>query len=422
MKADLILHNIGTLLTLRGENAPRKGTQMSEAEVLKNAYLAVKDGKILCMGEGQVPKELLDDNTVVTDIEGKTVTPGLVDPHTHLVHGGSRENEFSLKLQGVPYLEILKQGGGILSTVNATKSATEDMLFEKAKKSLDTMLLYGTTTVEAKSGYGLDWETERKQMIVAKSLNEKHPVEVVSTFMGAHAVPKEYKEDSDKFVDILINEMIPKVEAENLAEFCDVFCEEGVFSVDQTRRILEAGKKHGLKPKMHADEIIPLGGAELAAEIGAISADHLMAASEEGMDMMAKAGVIANILPGTTFSLMAGTYAKARLMMEKGVAVSLSTDYNPGSCPSENMQFVMQLGCLALKMTPIEVFTAVTINSAYAIDRGDKVGSFNEGKEADIVVFDAPNLEYILYHFGINHVSKVYKSGKLVVDKNNVVY
>lgn len=419
MKADLIINNIGNLVTMRGKKGPRVKEEMSNIEIIKNAYVAVKDGKILEVGEG-LGTELTGDNTQIHDSKGMTVTPGLVDPHTHLVHGGSRENEFSKKISGVPYLDILKQGGGILSTVKSTKEASFDELYNKAKKSLDTMLTFGTTTVEAKSGYGLDLDTEVKQLEVAKKLNEDHPMDIVSTFMPAHAVPVEYKQDPDKFVDLIIEGMLPKVKEMNIADFVDVFCEEGVFSVDQTRKILTRAKELGYKIKLHADEIVPIGGAELSAELGATSADHLMAASEEGMKQMAQKGVIANILPGTSFSLMKN-YANARKMIELGVAVSLSTDYNPGSCPTENMQLIMQLGSLGLKMTPSEVLTAVTINSAYAIDKGNEVGSLEIGKKADLVVFDAPNIDYIIYHFGINHVHRVYKEGKLVVEDKRIV-
>lgn len=418
MRADLIIKNIGNLATMKGVNKPRTKEAMNNIEILKNAYVAVNDGKISYIGQGNIEDGLIGDDTDIHDANGLTVTPGLIDPHTHLVHGGSRENEFSLKISGVPYIDILKQGGGILSTVKSTKEASLDQLYNKAKKSLDIMLGYGVTTVESKSGYGLELDTEKKQLEVNKKLDENHPVDIVSTFLGAHAVPKEYKENPDEFVDIIID-MLPKVK--DLAKFCDVFCEEGVFSVDQSRKILNKATEYGYKVKLHADEIVSIGGAELAAEIGAISADHLMAASEEGMNLMAKNGVIANILPGTSFSLMKN-YAEARKMIEHGVPIALSTDYNPGSCPTENIQLIMQLGSLALKMTPNEVLTAVTINAAYSVDKADEVGSIEVGKKADLVIFDAPNVDYIMYHFGINHTHSVYKEGKLVVDNKKVVY
>ncbi len=420
MKADFILRNIGQLITVAGSDKPRVGREMSELEILEDAYLAVKDGRILRVEPGEPGEDIIGEGTVIEDARGLTVSPGLVDPHTHLVHGGSRENEFSLKLEGVPYIDILKQGGGILSTVRSTKEATHEELYHKAKKSLDIMLGFGMTTIEAKSGYGLDLETELKQMEVAKRLDEEHPVDIASTFLGAHAIPMEYKGRSDEFVEKVI-EMLPIVKEKELAEFCDVFCEEGVFSVDQTRKILLEAKKLGYKLKIHADEIVSLGGAELAAEVGAISGDHLMAASDRGIELMAKEGVVADILPGTSFNL-GKDYAPARKMIDMGVPVALSTDYNPGSCPTENMQFIMQLGSLGLRMTPKEVFTAVTINAAHSIGRAHEIGSLEPGKKADFVVFDAPNLDYIIYHFGISHTKEVYKGGKLVYSNGRICY
>lgn len=421
MYADLILYNIGQIFSPIDNGVPLKGSKMNEAELISDGYIAIKDGKILEIGTGMVPGELIGDNTQKTNLNGLTVSPGLIDSHTHLVHGGSRENEFSMKLNGVSYLDILNAGGGILSTVKATKNAGFDELYDKAKKSLDIMLIHGTTTVEAKSGYGLDWETEERQLKVAKKLNEDHFMDIVSTFMGAHAVPAQYKENPDLFVDELVDVMIPKVKEQGLAEFCDVFCEHNVFSVDQTRRILLAAKENDLKLKIHADEIVSLGGAELAAELGAHTADHLMAASDKGIELMAKNNIIANLLPGTTFSLMKTSYADARKMLDHDLAVALSTDYNPGSCPTENLQLIMQLGSLAMRMSPVEVFNAVTLNGAYSLGRGDRKGSFKIGKDADIVVFDAPNINYILYHFGINHVKQVYKNGKLVAEDKRVI-
>lgn len=420
--ADFVLFGFSQLFAPHDKGRPLCGSEMSKADILTNGYIAVRGGKIMAVGQGEVPRALLGDETELHDRTGCTLTPGLIDAHTHLVHGGSRENEFAAKLAGIPYLDILKQGGGILSTVRSTHAAAEEELFQKAKKSLDIMLTYGVTTVEAKSGYGLDWETERKQLVVAHKLNERHPVEVVSTFMGAHAVPEMYKQDPAAYVDVLIDEMLPAIQKEGLAEFCDVFCEEGVFSIDQTRRILLAAKSHGLKGKLHADEIVPLGGAELAAELCAVSADHLMAASDEGMRLMASAGVIANLLPATTLSLMKNSYASARKMMEYGLAVALSSDYNPGSCPSENLQLSMQLGSLAMKMTPTEVFNAVTVNGAFAAGRGKTAGTLGIGRSADFVVFDAPNIDYVLYHFGINHAKEVYKNGNMAACDHRVAY
>lgn len=326
-----------------------------------------------------------------------------------------------MKLKGVPYLDILAAGGGIHSTVKSTKGATFEELYNQAKKSLDTMLKFGVTTIEAKSGYGIDdFDTELKQLEVANKLNEDHHVDVVSTFMGAHAVPKDYIDNPDEFVDIIIKDMIPEVARRKLARFCDVFCEEGVFTIDQSRKILLAAREYGMEPKLHADEIEPLGGAELSAEIGCITADHLIAASDIGIEQMAKSGVIANLLPGTSFNLQTGKFARARKMVEAGVPIALSTDYNPGSCPTENLQLIMSFGSLIMKLTPEEVITAVTINGAAALGLEEEIGSLEIGKRGDIVMFDSPNLEYIIYHFGINHVDTVVKKGKIAY-KNNTI-
>ncbi|MEG2246281.1 MAG: imidazolonepropionase [Peptostreptococcaceae bacterium] len=419
MNVNLIIKNIGKLATMKGDS-PFIGEAMNNIEIIENAYVAIKDGKFYDIGVGDGYNHLVNEETQIHDANGRLVTPGLIDSHTHLVHGGSRENEFAKKLDGVPYLDILKSGGGILSTVTSTKNASFEDLYNKANKSLDRMLEFGVTTVEAKSGYGLELETEIKQLEVAKQLNKNHYIDIVNTFLGAHAVPMKYKENSDEFVDIIINDMMPKIKELDLAEFCDVFCEDEVFNINQTRKIFLKAKELGYKLKIHADEIVSLGGAELSAEVGCISADHLMAASEDGIKEMAQSGVIANILPGTSFNLNKA-YANSRKMIDSGVAVSLSSDYNPGSCPSENLQFVMQLGCLGLKMTPSEVLSAVTINAAYSIDRQESIGSIEIGKKADLVIFDAPNIEYLMYHFGINHTADVYKCGKLVVSNKQIL-
>jgi imidazolonepropionase len=311
-------------------------------------------------------------------------------------------------------MEIMNNGGGIHATTSATRAASEDELYQASKRRLDKFLRHGVTTIEAKSGYGMDWETEHKQLIVAKRLNEEHPVDIVSTFMGAHAVPKEYKGREDEFVDIIINEMLPRVKEEGLAEFNDVFCEHGVYTPEQSRRVLEAGKKLGLIPKIHADEIEPYQGAELAAEIGAISAEHLLRASDEGIKQMANAGVIAVLLPGTAFFLMAEA-ARGRKMIDAGVPVAISTDANPGSSPSVSMPFTMNLACLSMGMTPAESIVAATINAAHAINRGREIGSIEVGKKADIVIQDVANFMQLNYHYGMNHTHTVIKNGKIVV-------
>lgn len=416
MKTTLVIKNIDNLITLEGENKPRVREALKDIGIIKNGIIALNDEKIIYVGEGELPSDIVvNEDTVILDGKGKTVTPGLVDSHTHLVHGGSRENELAMKLKGVPYLDILAAGGGIHSTVKSTKESTFEELYNQAKKSLDTMLKFGVTTIEAKSGYGIDdFDTELKQLEVANKLNIDHPIDIVSTFMGAHAIPKDYKDNPDDFVDIIIKDMLPEVAKRKLARFCDVFCEEGVFSIEQTREILLAAREYGMELKLHADEIEPLGGAELAAEIGCVTADHLIAASDIGIEEMAKKGVIANLLPGTSFNLQTGKFAPARKMVDIGVPIALSTDYNPGSCPTENLQLIMSFGSLIMKLTPEEVITGVTINGAAALGLEKEVGSLEIGKQGDIVIFDAPNLEYILYHFGVNHVDTVIKKGKIV--------
>lgn len=355
------------------------------------------------------------------DARGKTVTPGLIDSHTHLIYAGSREKELPMKLKGISYLDILKMGGGILSTVDSTRKASKAELKEKARKSLNEMLIHGTTTIEAKSGYGLDLDTEVRCLEALRELGEEHEIDIVRTYMGAHAVPAEYKKDTEGYIKFMIQTVMPFVAEHGLAEFMDVFCEEGVFSPEEAKLLMSKGKELGFKLKIHADEIVPLQGAELAAEMGAVSAEHLMAASDEGINAMNKAGVTAVLLPGTSFYLMAGRYAQARKMIQNSVRVAIATDYNPGSCPTENLQAVMTFACMGMKLLPEEILKSTTINAAYAIDRVSEIGSIEKGKKADIVIFDSPNLDYLVYHFGINHVEKVIKNGKLVVENGNII-
>lgn len=420
-RIDLLITGIGRLVTPPG-NAPRCGPAMKEIQVIEDAAIAIRQGRITLFGPAQEVRGALAGIHIAEtiDVGGRLVTPGLVDPHTHLVHGGSREHELALKRSGVPYLDILAQGGGILNTVKFTRAASENELYDKARRSLNEMLLNGVTTVEAKSGYGLTLEDEMKQLRVAHRLQDTHPVDVVSTFMGAHAVPQEYKGRSDAFVDHIVQDMLPKVAEEGLAEFCDVFCEEGVFTVEQSRRILVAAQRLGLRSKIHADEIVPLGGAELAGEVGAISAEHLLAATDNGLKALRANGVVPVLLPGTSFNLGLSSHARARDMIDNyDLPVALSTDYNPGSCPTESIQLIMMLASLNLKMTPEEILTACTLNAANAVGRGNDIGSIEVGKRADLAIFDAPNVAYLPYHFGINHTFGVVKSGRIIVWNRN---
>ncbi|MCM3569558.1 imidazolonepropionase [Neobacillus mesonae] len=418
MKKAVFIRNASQLVTLRGtSNAPRVKGEMSELGIIENGSLWIEDGIIQAVGTDQelmarVNGRLTEADMV--DASGKLVTPGLVDPHTHLVFAGSRENEFNMRLQGSTYMEIMNKGGGIHATTRATKAASHEELFQQSYTRLNQFLLHGVTTLEAKSGYGLEWETERKQLEVAKQLNEQHPIDIVSTFMGAHAIPKEYKDRPDDFVQLLIKQMIPKAAEWGLAEFNDVFCEKGVFTPEQAKIILEAGKYFGLMPKIHADEIEPYKGAELAAEIGAISADHLLKASEIGMKAMAEKGVVGVLLPGTAYFLMAES-ANARKMIDLGVPVALSTDCNPGSSPTISLPFIMNLGCLKMGMTPAEVITAATINAAHAINRSKDIGSLEVGKKGDVTIFNCENYMKLQYSYGVNHTDTVIKNGRVVV-------
>lgn len=416
---NIVIKDISCLVTLRGKKGPRCGSEMSDVEIIENGWVIIEDGRIKSLGKGSVE---CPDGYIVIDGKGKTVTPGLVDPHTHLLHGGSRENELEMKLNGVPYIEILKKGGGILSTVRATRGMSKDELKAKARKSMDEMLLHGTTTCEAKSGYGLNFDDEVKCLEAIKELNVEHPLTLVPTYLGAHAVPEEYKGDREIYLEIMTQKVIPYISREKLAEFIDCFCEEGVFSVEESRMILQEGKNYGLKAKIHADEIEAMGGAELAGELSAVSAEHLLAASEEGMIAMRDNGVIPVLLPATSFYLMLWKYAKSRRMIELNLPVALATDYNPGTCPTENLQAVMTFACFGMKMTPKEIITAMTINAACAICRQDEIGSIEEGKKADIVIFDSPNLNYIVYHFGINHADTIIKDGRIVVKDKALCY
>jgi imidazolonepropionase len=398
---DLLITNASELLTLKGPKKPRTREQMKRLSIIKNGSVAVKNGLIVDVG-----RNLRYKAETTINASGKLVMPGFVDPHTHVVFAGSREFELDLKLADVPYMEILKRGGGIFYTVNETRKASPLQLLQQSKKRLDTMLSYGTTSCEAKTGYGLDVETEIKMLNVQKKLQESHPMDLVSTFLGAHTIPKD--QHPKEYIRTVITEMLPKTKG--LARFCDVFCEKGVFTVSQSRKILDAGKQYGLIPKIHADEIVDTGGAGLAAEVGAISADHLLMSSETGLRAMAQNGVIGVLLPGTPFCLMMQRYAPARQIIDCGVPVALATDLNP-NCWTESMQLMIQLACLKMQMTAAEAMTAATFNAACAIGVQDWVGSLEVGKQADCIILDCPNHQFLPYHFGVNLVETVVKKG-----------
>lgn len=407
----LLIRNIGRLQTPTGSYSHCGGEQGQNVK-LDQAAVLIEDDRIKeITSDGRLPKEKAD---MVIDAEGKLVTPGLVEGHTHLVFGGYRQNEIPLKLKGAGYLDILKAGGGILDTVRKTRKATAEELYHKSEKFLDEMLDLGVTTCEAKSGYGLDLENEVKMLEVISELDLNHPIDLAATFLGAHAVPPEYEGRGDEYIELMCSEVIPYIKEYGLAEFCDVFCEDSVFDVKQSRTYMECAKEHGFGLKIHADEIEEIGGSRLAGEMGAVSAEHLIAIGEDGMDSMAKAGTTAMLLPATSFYL-GKTYAPARKMIEKGIPVAIASDFNPGSCPSLNLQFVINLGYLKYKLTPEEILTAVTINPACAIGRGDKVGTLEVGKQADLVIWDASDMEMLCYRFGSNMALQVIKKGELVI-------
>ncbi len=420
IQADLIIEGAAELLTLRGSvPRPRRGEEMQDLGIIREGALAARRGKIVWVGPAA---DLLSAVKPVAfsrliSAHGKTVMPGLVDPHTHLLFAGSREKEFALRIQGKTYAEIAAAGGGINVTVSATRKASMEDLKLGARTALNRMLALGTTTVEAKSGYGLELETELRMLEVIRDLNEEGPLTIIPTFMGAHEVPPEYRHDAEAYVHLVINQMIPAVASRKLARFSDVFCEGGVFSVEQTERILQAAKSAGLEPRVHADELTDFGGAALAARIRARTADHLLFASDEGIRQMAQAGVIAVLLPGTAYFLHMERYARARDMIAAGVPVALATDFNPGSCMTESLPLVLNMACTQMRMLPAEAIAAATINAAWAVGEEDCAGSLEVGKQADVLILDAPTHEHLCYHFGVNLVETVIKNGKVVAEK-----
>jgi imidazolonepropionase len=418
-KVDLLVVNADELITLAGNNEkPRTKKQMQEIGIIRNGGMAVKDGTIVSVGKtSDITRNFKAED--VANANGKIVMPGFVDPHTHLVFAGSREEEFQLRIEGASYTENLKTGGDIMRTVRETRKASVEKLIDYGTETLDTMLEHGTTTVEAKSGYGLTVKDEIKMLEVMRRLNQLHSVDLAPTFLGANAIPPEFAYNPEDYVKSVTDEMIPEITRKRLAEFCDVSCEKGAFSLEQARRILTAGKNHGLKPRLHADEMSQQGGAELAAGIGAISADHLLFASDEGIKAMAQKGVIATLLPAAAFSMMRGRYADARTMINIGVPVALGTDFNP-SCWVENQQFVITLACHVMRMTPAEAITATTINAAHAIGRAKEIGSLEVGKKGDAIVLDVPSHKFLGYRFGVNLVDKVLKNGRIVFDREAV--
>jgi imidazolonepropionase len=413
VQADLILKDCRQLVTLRGGAEPRTGSAMSDPGIIAGGALAVKDGRILAVSTTAEIMAAYSAPEVVS-ADGKLILPGFVDCHTHPVFVHTREDEFALRLAGKSYVEISLAGGGIRGTIRTTRDASEDLLFELAAKRIRKMIALGATTVEAKSGYGLDTASELKQLRVIARLNKELSVTVVPTFMGAHEFPEEFKENHAAYVKILCEDMIPAVAEQGIARFCDIFTEAHVFGIEESRIVLNCARDHGLSLKMHADEIEPIGGAELAAELGCVSADHLGAASDAGIQAMKEASVIPVLLPATLYSLASKKYARGRHMIDCGLPVAIATDYNPGSCNCDSLPFTMSLACLQMGLNPVEALCACTINAAHALGLGAEIGSLEPGKLADFCIWDIPSLNFIPYHLGSSHITAVYARGKLV--------
>ncbi len=392
----IILKNIGCLVTANADGVAS----------FKNTSILIENGKIAAIGDRQ------SENAI--DCGGKMVTCGFVDSHTHPVFLDNRDEEYAMRLAGVTYEKIAEKGGGIVSSVEGVRNASEDELIDKVSQRMDRFIAGGTTTIEAKSGYGLDTESELKSLSVINKVHKSHAIDLIPTFMGGHAFPQEYSDDHDGYVNLICNEMIPAVAAQGIAVFNDVFCEEGYFTVAQSKRILETGKKYGLKPRLHADEFVDSGASELAGEVGAISADHLMAVSADGINALVENNVIATLLPGTTFFLGKSTYAPARELINSGMTLSLATDFNPGSCHIQSMPFIMTLACMHLGMTVEESFQAATYHGAKALELEEKIGSIEVGKSADLIIWGISSLLDIPYYVSNHPIRYVMKNGEIV--------
>jgi imidazolonepropionase len=424
MHIDLLIHSAAQLLTIASVG-PKRGAAMGELGIIEDGAVTVKDGLIALVGP---TSEVRGQVTAAEEIDasGRVVMPGFVDPHTHLVFAGDRAGEFEQRVEGATYLEIMAAGGGIMSTVRATRAASVEQLVEESRARLNRMLAHGTTTAEVKTGYGLDTENELKMLEAIRRLNAEHPVDLVPTFLGAHAVPSEYQGRTNEYVDLVVEEMLPATKSQIVNResqiFCDVFCDEGAFSLEQSRRVLEAAVSSdvtaqalGFGLKIHADEFKPLGGTRLAVELGAISADHLVCTPDDEIELLAGSDTIAVALPGTPFGLGHHEYTPARRIIDSGGALALATDLNPGTCWCESMPLITALACRFMRMTPAEAIVAATINAAHAVGLGHRVGSLEVGKKADVLVLDIPDYRHLSYRFGGNPVDRVIKGGESVM-------
>jgi imidazolonepropionase len=415
VKTSLTLHNAAQVICVsRNRELVKRGSAMKEIVALESATVVLREGEIAWIGpSSRAPTTFKDVEEL--DLTGKIVLPGFVDSHTHLIFSGTRANEFEQRLQGLTYQQIAAAGGGINATVNCVRRASKNQLLDQARRRLRSFLEYGITTVEVKSGYGLRWADELKCLEAIAELNAEGPIELVPTFLGAHAIPPEFQNDRGGYVRLLIDEMLPEIARRRLAQFCDVFCDQGAFTLDESERILVRAQELGFKLKLHADELSPLGGANLAAKLGATSADHLLQVTDAGIEALAQSSTIATLLPGTSFFLGLPS-APARRMIERGLPIAIASDCNPGTCPTENLQLLGTMACVAMRMLPAEVISALTLNGAAAVGRAERVGSIEVGKQADLIVCDVPDYQQLFYHFGVNHVRQVIKRGQVVYD------
>ena len=410
--SSLALLHASQLVTLSGPKRPRMGKELSELGIIPDGGILIRDGKIEAVGRSDEIEKKSKDAEVV-DLGGRIALPGFVDAHTHLVFGGNRLDDFERRARGETYEQIAKAGGGIWSTVQKTRAASEEELFQSAKKRIDWFLKCGTTTIEAKSGYGLTLEDELKVLRALRRLNDETPIEIIPTFLGAHAIPREMS--ADKYVELVINEMLPQVAREELAEFCDVFCERGYFDIEQSRKILGAAKKLGFKLRGHVDQLTNSGGAKLMAELDATTADHLEKTDQQGIAALKSSGVQPVLLPGSVYGLGLKEYPRAREMIEAGLALVLATDFNPGSSPTPSMPMVLSLACTQMKISPAEAITATTVNAAYSLGRGDQIGALEPGKLANVAVFDCDDYRELTYWFGIPQLNSTYLRGDKVL-------
>ncbi len=411
---NVFIKNILQLVTVVSHGKRTKtGAEMKDLGILNNAGVLCENGVITWVGLMDDWNRSLSDHITVVDASGKVVLPGFVDSHTHMMFAGDRAGEFALRSQGATYQQIADAGGGILNTIEHVRSATKRDLKKQTLRYMNEMMRHGTTTVEIKTGYGLDMDSEVKMLEAINELRDEEMMTVVPTFIGAHAYPPEFKQNKQAYVDLLLKKMIPYAGQRKLADFCDVFCEQNYFGLEESEQILNEGKKWGMQPKIHADELTSFGGAELAAKVGAVSADHLEHVSEAGVRALGDAGVVATLLPGVSFFLNHG-YANARSLIDNGVAVAIASDFNPGSCMSSSMPMMMTIACTQTKMSPEEALVACTLNGAAALSLSSSVGSIEVGKRGDMIIADVPDYRYLAYHFGTNHITTTIKNGTIL--------